>query len=109
MTTYVHDNRWSPGASQAELPEDSPAMYSARWIDNGSRADIVPDRQGFAYNDQADRDRLIAHLEAASVHTDLGWLTNERDIPVHVAGEHKWQMWLRRSGGYVYVDAWLTP
>lgn len=111
MTAYAHDNRWSPGASGATLPDGSPAMYSARWIDLGSRADIVPDRQGFAYNEQVDRDRLIHHLEDAEFHTDLPDMRYDAELPTRLTiGESSpWVMWARRAGGYVYVDAWLVP
>jgi len=105
MNSYTTDNRWSPGASGAYPPDNAPAAYSARWIDNGSTADVVPDRQGFAYNDKADRDRLIAKLTEARV-TEA--LVSERDESVEWSNSTEWSLYMRRRGGYVYVDAWLS-
>ena len=65
------DNRWSPGTA-ASAPDNAPAAYSARWIDKGGTAEILPDRQGFAYNDEAARRTLIDHLQSARLHTRIG-------------------------------------
>jgi len=103
------DNRWSPGASGATVPDDTPAAYAARWIDRGDGvpADVLADRQGFAYSDPADRDRLIVRLvELDSTIRTLDGAA--RDVSEHVVDEPDWQLVRRRAGGYVYVDAWHT-
>ena len=108
--TWATDNRWSAGAAagRTEIPEDSPAAYAARWIDQGARCDVLPDRQGFAYNDQADRDRLIVKLSAEDYARNMPALDN--DVATLLPGDHgEWRVWMRRAGGYVYVDAWLVP
>lgn len=101
------DNRWSAGASYAAVPLDRAAYYNARWIDlSYGRADIVPDRQGFAYDDIADRDALMdlltTHDPAAKV------FDRAYDITVAIHQDDEFEVWARRCGGYVYVDAWLT-
>jgi hypothetical protein len=106
MNTHSTDNRWSPGSSGAIVPESAPAAYAARWIDNGTTADILHDRQGFAYDDPADRDRLIDKLTEANA-TEA--LVSERDETVEWSNSTEWSLYMRRSGGYIYVDAWLTP
>jgi hypothetical protein len=108
--TWTTDNRWSPGSSGATVPADAPAAYAARWIDQGdyTPADVVPDRQGFAYNDGAVH-RLIAFLATAgeSLLTPMGM---PRDQTYQVVDESEgWVMIQRRAGGYIYVDAWLLP
>ena len=111
--TYTTDNRWSPGASGA-TDEDftsgrAPAAYSARWIDQGDMmaADIVPDRQGFARNDDSGvvalTDRLIAH-DARTLHHGVDY-----DVVACCVDEQDFKLFLRRAGGYIYVDAWLVP
>lgn len=112
MTAYAHDNRWSPGGSGATLPEDSPAMYSARWIDQGDTipADVLPDRQGFAYNGTVYRDRLIHAMEAAGKGLRTPYKTAlEYDRTTVVMSTPEWKMYQRRVDGYIYVDAWLVP
>ena len=104
--TYTTDNRWSTGSGRDLVPEDAPAAYGARWIDYGSRAETVPDRQGFACNDRADRDWLVAFLEEANLTSDVHTL--EHDVP-RTTDEGGWSHVMRRSGGYIYVDAWLNP
>ena len=111
MNSYETDNRWSPGASGVTVPETAPAAYSARWIDMGDTvmADVVPDRQGFAYNDEADRDMLMMLLNSASdIRTPFYVGLIERDKLMVLANPPEWQCWARRSGGYIYVDAWLS-
>ena len=105
---YATDNRYSPGASGASEPDGAPAAYSARWIDNGQRAQILPDRQGFAYDTMADRDSLIEHLSDAKLHANLPAALGY-DQSVRVVDNTWWVAYMRRAGGYVYVDAWLTP
>jgi len=104
---YTTDNRWSPGASGATVPESAPAAYSARWIDQGDTtpADVLPDRQGFAYNSTMDRDALIDALND----TPHIRIPNEVRDETEVVALYGWTIARRRAGGYVYVDAWLTP
>lgn len=107
------DNRWSPGASGAPAPETFLAAYSARWIDQGwSRADVVGDRQGFAYDHQ----QYSVILQGELMHLDpaqrVAELDLERDVTVrlgdHAVGEGRFTIHARRAGGYIYVDAYLT-
>ena len=117
--TFQTDNRWSPGASlrglsdDEQMPTGCPAAYSARWIDMGNHAlaDILPDRQGFAYNKSDDRDRLIDLLMANDYRVRMIGGDEERDVTVTVdlPGWQEFHVTRRRSGGYVYVDAWLLP
>lgn len=112
MPTFTTDNRWSPGASGATIPEDATAIYSARWIDHGdySPADIPGSRQGFAYNDPADRDALIALLsnEGSNMRrTPNNSGLDKRDVSTVIENTPEWAMYQRRSGGYIYVDAFL--
>lgn len=100
------DNRWSPGVA-ATAPDNAPAAYSARWIDNDTRASIVPDRQGFAYSTDIERGRLINLLQDARLHTRTGSLAYDVVTMMYGADGDVWKAWLVRRGGYVYVDAWL--
>ena len=107
------DNRWSPGASGATVPSDTPAAYSARWIDQGDHAmaDVVLDRQGFAYDDKAQMEALIMLMGKAGDSFRIPWVVHlmERDVTKVVMNTPFWKAYMRRSGGYIYVDAWLTP
>ena len=108
MSTYATDNRWSPSSSGATVPEDAPAAYSARWIDQGDMipADVLPDRQGFAYNHTDDRDVLISCLTAAGEAIRIPpSVRDETSVEVRDG----WRIATRRAGGYIYVDAWLVP
>jgi hypothetical protein len=107
---FTTDNRWSPGASGANVPEDAVVAYSARWIDRGDlvSADIVPDRQGFAYNDSADMVPLIDRLtfvDAQSRHCELNYDVIE--TLYDGTEDDAFALVMRRTGGYVYVDAWI--
>lgn len=109
------DNRWSPGASGAPAPDAFLAAYSARWIDQGwSRADVVGDRQGFAYDHQQYSVILQGELMKADPAQKVGELDLERDVTVELAnvllGESntRFTIHARRAGGYIYVDAYLT-
>ena len=103
MRTYSTDNRWSPGASEATIPDTARVAYSARWIDRGARADIVPDRQGFAYNDPTDRAKMADAMARANL---LHISDVPRDVTVVRCCEG-FDIGFRRAGGYVYVDAWV--
>lgn len=105
--TFTTDNRWSAGGLDAKVPDTAVAVYGARWIDHGTWADIVPDRQGFAYSEMTDRDKLVEQLVHWDAHRNL--LPNDRETEVRVVDDKAigFQMWMRRSGGYVYVCAWL--
>jgi hypothetical protein len=108
---FKTDNRWSPGASLRDEPEDRqmpsgvPAAYSARWIDHDTWVDIVPDRQGFAYDDTADRDRLIDWLQTVDLRKHVADSWHRQGEVGRDAGHAAY----RKAGGYVYVDAWLLP
>jgi hypothetical protein len=110
------DNRWSPGASGATVPETTPAAYSARWIDRGDHtpAEVLPDRQGFAYNDEATRQILVDLMSMVDLRTfhhgqPADETTHVADDMGHDLLRPRFQCYMRRAGGYVYVDAWLTP
>lgn len=110
--TFNTDNRFSPGASGATVPEFATAAYSARWIDQGDDvpAEILPDRQGFAYDDAIARDALIARLvaEGDTARTPYKVGLDQRDVTTVIVNHPNWRMYARRSGGYIYVDAWTT-
>jgi hypothetical protein len=111
MTTFTTDNRYGAGASGANVPEGTFAAYAARWIDHGDRADIVPDRQGFAYATEGHRHALISALLQVTPHLSTGGLSRDVttvDIYTTDEVEHGITIVMRRAGGYVYVDAWLT-
>lgn len=110
--TWTTDNRWSPGASGATVPDDAQAVYSARWIDMGddTPADILWDRQGFAHNDDGMRDVLREYLMSGgeSFRTPFKTHLMERDKTTVIVNHPVWKCYMRRAGGYIYVDAWLT-
>jgi hypothetical protein len=105
--TYTTDNRWSTGSQRSLVPDDAPAAYGARWIDYDTRADILGDRQGFAYGEWGDAIPLVDFLTAENMHQDMPQVPQD-DGP-HLLAFDGWRAVLRRSGGYVYVDAWLNP
>jgi hypothetical protein len=110
MTTTIYriDDRWAPGASRAAVPESAVAIYSARWIDMGEfPADVVPDRQGYAYDERAELDEL--HLNLSLADARRGVVGMVRDEPTPIVSEGRFHLWARRAGGYFYVDAWLDP
>lgn len=101
--SYTTDNRWSPNAGIA--PANARAVYSARWIDNGDYFDVLPDRQGFAYDEAADRDELI---DALNTHQPRRMTMVARsDTHKGVITAAPFHVWMRRFGGYVYTEAWL--
>lgn len=106
--SWTTDNRWSPGASGAEVPDTARAVYSARWIDMGNDrpADVLGDRQGFAYNHTSHRDALIGLMTDNPCIRMLG--TQPHEAVVCTNHGTTWTICTRRSGGYVYVDAWLS-
>ena len=105
------DNRWSAGSLDAKVPETAKAAYGARWIDMGdhcTQADIVPDRQGFMYDNETgvtDRGRLIDLL--CQHQPERIAPTIDRDVEFHAIDKLGFQVWMRRAGGYVYVAAWI--
>jgi hypothetical protein len=107
------DNRYAPGSSWVAEPDEVLAAYSARWIDRGNfmPADIVPDRQGFAYDRHQYKVILGGELARKAPHTSTGALVADiTNIPwdaVGVGGDLKLTIGLRRSGSYVYCDAYL--
>jgi len=107
---WLVDNRWSPGASGATAPTWAHAAYSARWIFRGMShpADIVPDRQGFAYDTIPKRDELANLLARWAPHCSMTALDREDRTTMLSKPGFPVSVWMRRSGGYVYIDAWLT-
>src|SRR5689334_15974458 len=97
--SWTTDNRWAPGGSGAMVRADSPAAYSARWIDTGDHtpADVLHDRQGLAYNDPVDRDRLIALLSACgdSFRTPYTGGFMLRDATTVVMNHPEWKCYVR--------------
>jgi hypothetical protein len=93
------------------MPETTTAAYAGRWIDNGDdvRASLLPDRQGFGYTDERERERLLWKLQAADdLIRDMGRSHVPFDEPTLIAGDGTYAVWVRRAGGYVYAEAWLT-
>lgn len=108
--TFTTDNRYTVGPGT--VPEEAYVAYGARWIDQGDfmPADIVPDRQGFAYNDQADIVPLIDQLllsDAQNLHRELNFDVVETLYDGSDVGG--FGLVMRRAGGYVYVSSWLVP
>jgi len=101
---YATDHRWSPTASGATPPDDAPAVYTARWIDYGTHADVVHDRGGFAFDEQSAVDRLIDELNEVRAHHDIADMP--RDVTHQLIQSDTLVMFGRRAGGYVYVCAW---
>ncbi len=105
--SYITDNRWSPGSSGApeNLISEARAAYAARWLDHHDRVDILPDRQGFAYDDTSDRDELMASMSAAPLqdvaHLVVDEVTKDEHDGIVV--------WRRRCGGYIYIDVVAVP
>lgn len=110
--TFTTDNRYCVGSSGRTPPEDAVVAYGARWIDQGDlrQADILPDRQGLAYNGdgQPETGTLIAELvrvDADRRHCELNYDVTET---LYDGTEDGFGLVMRRGGGYVYVDAWLV-
>lgn len=111
--TWDTDNRWTTDGmddeSRAALTARPPAVYSARWIDHGDRVDMVPDRQGFAYDTVACRDALIGILEASGLEAKaVSMLRRGDDTPSRFRLDGA-TAWVRRAGGYFYVLATYEP
>ena len=117
-TDFEHDHRYR----NAYCPDLSGlvAAYGARWIDRGDWVEIVPDRQGFAYNDIADRNelgdlvkRVIADMEkgrAGMKGQTIPWLAVGSDKPFQInGGSIGWSYgaYAERRGGYIHVEVWL--
>lgn len=104
---YKYDNRYAVGGSGAILADDPlpRAWYSARWIDRADWADILPDRQGFACNDEADKHELQDLLSETQPHRKVASLDYDWTEVIPYDG---FTIAMRRCGGYIYVDAWLT-
>ncbi len=105
--TYTTDNRFCVGASRGMI-DDALAAYGARWIDRGPgvAADVLPDRQGFAYNDEDDVSWLIGALNTVrSSETERG--PENADVPTLLT-DGRVKTYVRRCGGYIYVDAFLV-
>lgn len=114
---FTTDNRYTVGPGT--VPEEAYVAYGARWIDRGDlmSADIVPDRQGFAYHNQADMVPLIEQLQfcdAENRHRELNFDVVETifdGTEPFTFGDQEFGFGLvmRRCGGYVWVSSWLVP
>ncbi len=108
--TFTTDNRFCVGASRGMI-EHSIAAYGGRWIDYGPYipADVVADRAGFAYDNANDVKPIILALteqEISGADTDRG-PENASAPTVFVSDDKRVWTYVRRSGGYIYVDAFL--
>lgn len=112
MQIFITDNRYAPGSSHSDLPYDALAAYSARWLDRGSGvpADVLPDRQGIAWDHdqykvillgELNQHRASEEVPKRSLGIDVGDLVFDEPI----VGGLRFKLWARRSGGYYYVDA----
>ncbi len=112
MQIFITDNRYAPGSTHSDLPYDALAAYSARWLDRGSGvpADVLPDRQGIAWDHDQYKVILLGELNQhrashevpkRSLGIDVGDLVFDEPI----VGGLRFKLWARRSGGYYYVDA----
>lgn len=105
---YQHDTRWSPTAGQA--PPDAAAVYSARWIDHGDHFDVIPDRHGYAWTHDTDRQDLAEALAVADPARHTMIRHSDRYLPLYADPQPgDLDVRVRRTGGYVYVEAWITP
>jgi len=115
MQIFANDNRYSPGSACRDMPHDAFAAYSARWLDRGAGvpADVLPDRQGIAWDHDQYKVILLGELnQHRASHevpnrpllVDVGSLVF--DSPV--AGGLRFKLWARRAGGYYYVDAFIV-
>lgn len=112
MQIFITDNRYAPGSSHSDLPYGALAAYSARWLDRGSGvpADVLPDRQGIAWDHDQYKVILLGELNQhrashevpkRSLGIDVGDLVFDEPI----VGGLRFKLWARRSGGFYYVDA----
>lgn len=115
-TTYKTDNRF---ANRGYAPEGATAVYTARWIDMETWGDIVPDRQGMAYDSTDDRDVLSTIMNEAKFWKPLPSFTKAfNETHGHEANgvlqlddrTVNYHMWRSDPGtkGYIYVEAWLN-
>jgi hypothetical protein len=129
---YLRDNRWRREWAPSGLisnGEGTMAAYGARWIsmDSGRVGDILPDRQGFAYDDTQSRDALMRALEALHLHrpTPFWYADESADVTDRAMMEVQhgqddrglWASGISRAwhlefhmearDGYIYVEAWL--
>jgi hypothetical protein len=109
--TFTTDRRWSPGSSGRNAPPEATAAYNGRWIDHGSSVDVVPDRQGYAFDDSAAYMTFRGMLTIAKPHEHVLGTPRDETYCIVTSRDafHKMEVWVRRSAGYVYVDAWLVP
>lgn len=107
----IVDNRWSSGGLGERVPETALAAYGARWIDHGTHMDVVPDRQGFRYDNETGaqhRAKLIdkmIELDLQKVATTLEHSDGHQTV--YDGHQDGFWVWMRRTGGYVYVAAWI--
>lgn len=108
---WQHDTRWSPGASGADVPDTSRAAYSARWIDQGDMqpAGVVHDRQGVAFDDALDLNVLLGLMNRYAPQCSATLVERGAEGGLRINFPDHLVVHLRRSGGYVYCDAWLDP
>lgn len=108
-TSYETDNRF---VRQGWAPEEALAVYGARWIDMGEWGDILPDRQGMAYDSTEDRDVLSSIMNEAKFWNPLPAFrgTEALGTLVHEGRVAHYKMWRPTpyDKGYIYVEAWLN-
>ena len=114
--TFTTDNRWRTEWA----PENAVAAYGGRWIDRGLTAEIVTNRQGFAYDDIADRNQLGEIVKQVKRDMEdacragrsaawLGTLASEENAYILHTGSIGWSghAHAERRGGYIHVEVWL--
>lgn len=105
--TFAVDNRFQVGGSGHTQPDTAIVAYGARWIDQGDLMlpDIVPDRQGFARSDEQQMYDLIGHLHEHRVREQANLIDHDETRgAINLDG---FVCYVRRAGGYFYVDAWI--
>lgn len=116
--TFPTDQRYSPGSSKIEpgVFREAVAAYSGRWIRNHDGSlDMVPDRQGLAWNTEPDRMALLDLLAESDIRglirAQIECVKGSPEDTVHAAGLQtdtaEGYAFARVAGGYVYVDAVL--
>tara|TARA_B100000470_G_scaffold219020_1_gene205264 strand:- start:655 stop:1215 length:561 start_codon:yes stop_codon:yes gene_type:complete len=96
-----------------DAPDNARVAYGARWIDNQNNGGVpspVPDRQGWKYTNEDDRDLLLPAIKylASNRVRSLDFVTCDDGYygctGADLAGA---KVSLFVNGGYVYVEVWM--
>ena len=93
-----------------DAPEDAKVAYGARWIDNETWCDVVPDRQGWKYTNKEDRDLLLPAMKLIrnSNVRSLDFVTwTDGYYGCEAADVEGAKVSLFLNGGYVHFEVWI--